>query len=124
QKEIYYLLAPNRESAETSPYYEVFAARKFEVLFFDDPWDEFVMDHLREFEGKTIQSAERADLKLETQPAEGQLSEDKTKNLSKWMKDVLKERVHEVRASNRLVDSPAVVTESEPGLTTTMRKIL
>src|SRR5207253_7559363 len=36
QKDIYYLLAPNREAAETSPYYEVFAARKLEVLFFYD----------------------------------------------------------------------------------------
>jgi TNF receptor-associated protein 1 len=124
QKDIYYLLAPNREAAETSPYYEVFAARKLEVLFFYDPWDEFVMDHLREFEGKSIQSAERADLKIESQPTGDQLPDDKAKDLGKWIKDVLKDRVNEVRPSDRLVDSPAVVTESEPGLTTTMRKVL
>ena len=49
QKEIYYLLAPNREAAESSPYFEVFQERKFEVLFLYDPWDEFVMEHLHEF---------------------------------------------------------------------------
>ena len=46
QKEIYCLLAPNRAAAESSPYFEVFRERKWEVLFLYDPWDEFVMEHL------------------------------------------------------------------------------
>ncbi|HEV7868531.1 MAG TPA: molecular chaperone HtpG, partial [Chthoniobacteraceae bacterium] len=50
QKEIYYLLAPSRESAEASPYFEVFREKKFEVLYLSDPRDEFVMEHLREFD--------------------------------------------------------------------------
>jgi TNF receptor-associated protein 1 len=124
QKEIYYLLAPNRESAETSPYYEVFAARKYEVLFFYDPWDEFVMDNLATFESKSIKSAERADLSIETPEAkEGELTASQAEDLSKWIKEVLKDRVNNVRPSKRLVDSPAVVTESDGGLTTSMRKI-
>jgi molecular chaperone HtpG len=59
QKEIYYLLAPTRESAEASPYYEVFRERKYEVLFLSDPRDEFVMEHLREFDGKKVIAARR-----------------------------------------------------------------
>ena len=54
QKEIYYLLGPNREAAESSPYFEVFRRASFEVLFLYDPWDEFVMEHLREFDGKKL----------------------------------------------------------------------
>lgn len=125
QKEIYYLLAPNREAAETSPYFEAFAARKFEVLFFYDPWDEFVMDHLHTFEGKTIKSAERADVAIDAaEKKEGELSQEQVENLAKWIKEVLKDQVNAVRASKRLVDSPAVVVEQEGGLTTSMRKIL
>src|SRR5690606_16837271 len=45
QKEIYCLLTPNRAAAESSPYFEVFRERKFEVLFLYDAWDEFVMEH-------------------------------------------------------------------------------
>src|SRR3954468_18271494 len=60
QKEIYYLLAGSREAAEASPYYEVFGARGFEVLFLTEPRDEFVMDHLANFDGKRIVSAEKA----------------------------------------------------------------
>jgi TNF receptor-associated protein 1 len=125
QKEIYYLLAPNREAAETSPYYEVFAARKYEVLFFYDPWDEFVMDNLHAFEGKPIKSAERADLSVEQhQATEGELTQEQAETLAKWIKEILKERVNNVRGSKRLVDSPAIVSEAEGGLTTSMRKVL
>lgn len=125
QKEIYYLLAPNREAAETSPYYEVFASRKLEVLFFFDPWDEFVMDHLHQFEGKDIKSAERADVKVEQpQAAEGELSKEHAEGLAKWIKEILKEKVHEVRPSERLVGSPAVVTDKDQFMTTTMKRVL
>ena len=44
QKEIYFLLGTNRESAEASPYFKEFREKKFEVLFLLDPRDEFVMD--------------------------------------------------------------------------------
>ena len=55
QKEIYCLLAANRAAAGASPYFEVFKERKWEVLFLYDPWDEFVMEHLHEFDGKPLQ---------------------------------------------------------------------
>ena len=69
QKEIYWLLGQSRESAEASPYYEVFRERKYEVLFLYEPRDEFVMEHLREFDGKKVVAAEKAELTLE-EPAE------------------------------------------------------
>ncbi len=68
QKEIFYLLAPNREAAESSPYFEVFKSRGYEVLFLDDPWDEFVMEHLHEFDGRTLRAAEKADLDIVAPP--------------------------------------------------------
>ena len=125
QKEIYYLLTTNRAAAETSPYYEVFAQKKFEVLFLYDPWDEFVMDHLREFDGKPLKKAEEADLKLDD-PAkkENELNEDQSKSLAEWMEKSLGEKVNEVRASKRLVDSPALVKEQDGAMGSTMRKIL
>ena len=64
QKEIYCLLAPNRAAAESSPYFEVFRERKFEVLFLHDPWDEFVIEHLNTFDGKPLKLAEKAELNL------------------------------------------------------------
>lgn len=125
QKEIYFLLAPNREAAESSPYFEVFKARKFEVLFLYDPWDEFVMDHLYAFDSKPLRATEKADLTLlEPEKKEGALSEDAAKALAQWIKETLGARVGAVRPSQRLVDSPAVVVDSDKQLTASMRRLL
>jgi len=125
QKEIYFLLAPNREAAEASPYYEVFQSRKFEVLFLFDAWDEFVMDHLHDFEGKDVRAAEKADINLaDTEKKEGALSDDEAKDLAAWMKTVLGDRVGEVRSSQRLVESPAVLMDSDKYMTASMRRML
>jgi molecular chaperone HtpG len=125
QKEIFYILAPSREASESSPYFEAFRSRNLEVLFLYDPWDEFVMDHLREFDGKPVKSAEKADIKIET-PADTaeQLTEDQAKELAKWIKETLGERVGDVRVSLRLVESPAAVVDPDQTMTTSMRRIL
>lgn len=125
QKEIYYLLAPNRETAESSPYYEVFQSRKIEVLYLQDPWDEFVMEHLGAFDGKTVKAAEKAELNVTDEPATQEaLSNEAAEALAKWIKEKLGDRVGAVRVSKRLVSSPAVVLENDRMLTSSMRRIL
>jgi molecular chaperone HtpG len=122
QKEIFYILAPNRESAEASPYFEGLKAKEIEALFLYDPRDEFVMDHLREFEGKQVQAAEKAEIELD-QKFEV-LNEEQAKALAGFVKETLGDRVNEVRASKRLVGSPAVAVESDRFMTSSMRRIL
>jgi molecular chaperone HtpG len=125
QKEIFYLLAPNRETAESSPYYEVFQSRGYEVLFLSDPWDEFVMEHLHEFEKKPLRAAEKAELDINPPPAaEGTLSDADATALAAWIKEKLADRVGAVRVSKRLVNSPAVVVESDRHMTSSMKRIL
>jgi TNF receptor-associated protein 1 len=125
QKEIYWLFAPNRAAAESSPYFEVFRERKFEVLFFYDAWDEFVMEHLHDFDGKPLRAAEKAELDLADKNAkEGALSAEAAAALAKWLKETLGDRVAEVRVSQRLVDSPAVVVEADKFMTSSMRRVL
>jgi molecular chaperone HtpG len=124
QKEIYCLLAPNRAAAESSPYFEVFRERKFEVLFLHDPWDEFVIEHLNTFDGKLLKLAEKADLNLSETKKAGALSGDAAKSLSQWLKETLGDKVGEVRVSQRLVDSPAVVVDPDRFVTASMRRIM
>ncbi|PTY06039.1 molecular chaperone HtpG [Verrucomicrobia bacterium LW23] len=127
QTEIYALLASSREAAEGNPNYEVFRERKIEVLFMYEHHDEFVMEHLRTFDGKKLTFAEKADLALD-EPVKKEdakeLDADQTRALTNFIKETLGERVGEVRASKRLVDSPAVVAESDPGMTSSMRRIM
>ena len=123
QKEIYCLLAANRGAAEASPYFEVFKERKWEVLFLYDAWDEFVMEHLHAFDGKNLRLAEKADLNLNAKK-EGALPEDTAKSLAQWLKETLGDKVGEVRVSQRLVESPAVVVDSDKFMTASMRRIM
>ena len=123
QKEIYCLLAANREAAEASPYFEVFKERKFEVLFLYDAWDEFVMEHLHTFDGKPLKLAEKADLNLSAKK-DNALSEEASKSLAQWLKETLGDKIGEVRASQRLVESPAVVVDSDKFMTASMRRMM
>ena len=93
------------------------------MLFLYDSWDEFVMEHLHTFDGKTLRLAEKADLNLSAKK-DGALSEDAAKDLAKWLKETLGDKVNEVRASQRLVESPAVVVDSDKFMTASMRRIM
>ena len=123
QTEIYCLLAANRAAAEASPYFEVFRERKWEVLFLYDAWDEFVIEHLHTFDSKALRLAEKAELNLSAKK-EGALSEDAGKALAQWLKTTLGDKVNEVRVSQRLVESPAVVVDSDKFMTSSMRRIM
>ncbi len=125
QKEIYYLIGPNRESIEAGPYLEGFKARNLEVLFCYETVDEYVMSNVREFDGKKITAADHADVKLSEQPkAEGSLGEAETKSLVGWLKESLGERVADVRASDRLVDSPALALNADKMGSPHMRRLM
>lgn len=134
QKNIYYIIAPNRESALASPYMETFQSSKSgqnrEVLLLYNGIDEFVMSNLKAFAGRNIVSAENSGA-IEAMPNEGddadkkdeektsadlKLSDGEVTELIGWLRATLgEERVREVRATKRLRDSPAVITDHESG---------
>ena len=125
QKEIYYLVGPNRASIEAGPYLEGFKARNLEVLFCYEAVDEYVMNNVREFDGRKLAAADHADIKLADLPKpEGALSEDDVKSLAGWLKDTLGERVSEVKASDRLVDSPVLALNADKFMSPHMRRMM
>ena len=125
QKEIYYLVGPNRAALESGPYLEGFKARNLEVIFCYEAVDEYVMSNVREFESKKLTAADHADVKLSDIPKpEGALSEDDTKKLTTWLKETLGARVEEVKASDRLVDSPALAVNADKFMSPQMRRMM
>jgi molecular chaperone HtpG len=125
QKEIYYLVGPNRASIESGPYLEGFKARNLEVLFCYEAVDEYVMNNVREFDGKKLTAADHADVKLSDLPKpEGALSDDDVKTLTGWLKETLGERVAEVKASDRLVDSPVLALNADKFMSPHMRRMM
>ena len=126
QKEIYYLIGPNREAIEAGPYLEGLKARNLEVLFCYESVDEYVMNNVREFDGKKLTAADQAGVKLADLPqsAEGALGEEAVKSLSAWMKETLGERVTEVKPSDRLVDSPALALNADKSMSPHLRRMM
>ena len=126
QKEIYYLYAPSRDSIEKGPYLETFKVNNIEVLFLYDPIDEFVMNHLNEFEGKKLVAADSSEVDLgDTDAATGEkLPKEEQDALTKWLRETLGDKVTDVVASKRLVDSPAAALNSDKMMTPSMRRIL
>jgi TNF receptor-associated protein 1 len=127
QKDIYYLIGPNREAIEHGPYLEGLKARNLEVLFCYEPVDEYVMNNVREFDGKKLQAADRGDLKLSDlpkPPGEETLTEEQTKALTEWLKTTLADRVEDVKASDRLVGSPALATNADAFMSPQMRRMM
>jgi molecular chaperone HtpG len=120
QEAIYYVTAESFTAAKNSPHLEVFRKKGIEVLLLSERVDEFWLGAMQEFQGKTLQSVARGDLdlgKLEDE-AEKQAHEKEAqdfKDLVGRVKEVLGERVKEVRITHRLTDSPAclVVDENE-----------
>lgn len=125
QKEIYYLVAPNREAIESGPYLEGFKARNLEVLFCYEAVDEYVFNNVREFDGKKFLSADHSDVKLDDVPQQGEaLSESDVKDLTAWLKESLGAQVADVKSSDRLVGSPALATNADKFASPIMRRMM
>ena len=134
QEEIYYINGPSRIAIENGPYIEMFKKRDVEILYTLEPIDDFVLSHLGEFDGKKLRSADQADLRLpesteeeaeSTAEASGeQLAEAVQTSLCKWMKEVLGEKVKDVKPSSRLVDSPAMIVNVDGHMTSSMERIM
>jgi TNF receptor-associated protein 1 len=128
QKEIYFLLGPSRSAIEAGPYLEGFKARNLEVLFCYESVDEYVMNNVREFDGKKLIAADHADVKLPDAPkppaTDGDLSEADAKSLAEWLKTTLGDRVEEVKASDRLTDSPALAVNADKFMSPQMRRMM
>ncbi|MEO0794543.1 MAG: molecular chaperone HtpG [Verrucomicrobiota bacterium] len=126
QKEIYFLIGPNRNAIENGPYLEAFKARGLEVLFCYEPIDEFVMTNLREFKEKKLTAADSNDIELEDTAVEGEeLPKEEVDALCEWIKSTLgEERVKAVAPGKRLVDSPIVAMNADAMMSASMRRIM
>jgi len=130
QKAIYYLTADNYTAAKDSPHLEVFRKHDIEVLLLTDPIDEWVVNHLTEYQEKPLKSVAKGALDLDD-VVEGKASEPKDEEKNKayeelvgQIKTALIDRVKDVRVSNRLTDSPACLVADEHDIGANLERIL
>lgn len=134
QKTFWYVTAPNREAAKLNPHMEIFRKKGIEVLYLYEPVDEFVMDGLgkyKDWEFKGVESAAADALdKFEDKEKDAEttapLSDDDNAafdGLMARMKEILGDKITEVRVSHRLASSPAVLVAPDRGMTSSMEKL-
>ena len=127
QKNIYYVSGESIKSVEGCIFLEKLKKRDLEVLLMCDPIDEYCMQQLKEFDGKTFVniSKEKLDLELsEEEKAEEEENKKKYEELCKTIKSVLNNQVENVVVSNRLSDAPCCLVTSEFGWTANMERIM
>jgi len=134
QDKIYYINGPSRGAVEYGPYVEMFKKRGVEIFYTLEPIDDFVLNHLGEYNGKKLVSADRADLNLPestestvdagTKESGEPLEAGALQQLCQWMKEILGDRITEVKASSRLVDSPAMIVNVDGYMTSSMERLL
>lgn len=127
QKGIYYLAGESIEELKQSPFLEKLLKKGYEVIYFTDALDEYVMQQLTEYEDIKFQNASKENLKLsdkddKEKALEKRLKED-FKPLIKWWKDQLGKDVDSVKVSNRLTSSPCIVVTSQFGWSANMERI-
>jgi len=128
QDKIYYLTGAERASVEAGPYLEALKSRGLEVIYFLDNIDEYLLQHLRDFDGKELVSAASAELELADDDSivlEGEpLADSEMEALCEYLQSELGEQVEKVAAGKRLVSSPAAVLAPAFGMSAQMRQMM
>lgn len=127
QKHIYFITGESKEQVANSSFVERVKKRGFEVVYMTEPIDEYVVQQMKEFDGKQLVSVTKEGLELPEDEAEKKKrEEDKAKfeELCKVMKTILDSKVEKVVVSNRLVDSPCCIVTSQFGWTANMERIM
>ena len=127
QKDIFYITGESRTQVANSPFLEALKKRGYEVLYLVDPIDEYMVQQLKDYDGKKLKSCTKEGLDLEeTEDEKKQKEEEKARfePLCKLMKDVLGDKVEKVVVSTRIDESPCVLVTGEYGWTANMERIM
>merc|ERR1712212_932114 len=127
QKDIYFITGESKEVVASSSFVERLKKRGLEVIYMTEPIDEYVVQQLKEFDGKNLVSVTKEGLELPEDEEEKKKYEEDVKKfepLCKVMKDILDKKVEKVVVSSRLVSSPCCIVTSQYGWTANMERIM
>lgn len=128
QKDIYYILGETYETVRKSPNMELFRDKNIEVIYFTDPTDEFIVPALFNVKGKELKNIADGKLDLgeldDTDKKTLEESENKYKKFTGRIKNILGEKIEEVKVTLRLKESPARIVASDGGVGAQMEKMM
>merc|ERR1712176_858656 len=124
---IYYITGESKEAVENSPFLEALKKRDLEVLYLTDPIDEYAIQKLKDYKGKSLACATKEGLDLGLTEEEKKKAEEEKASfqaLCKKVKDVLGSKVEKVVISDRMVNSPCSLVTGEFGWSANMERIM
>ncbi len=127
QDKIYYITASSYNAAKHSPHLEIFHKKGIEVLLLSDRIDEWLTNHLNEFDGKKLQSISKGKVDLGDDAEDNEDIQAQEKSMAPMLeqiKGVLKDRVKDVHITHRLTNSPACIVADEQDMGFEMQRIL
>ncbi|CAN0872001.1 Endoplasmin homolog [Linum grandiflorum] len=123
QKDIFYITGSDKAQLQKSPFLERLVKKGYEVIYFTDAVDEYLMQYLMDYEDKKFQNVSKEGVKIADSPNK-ELKET-FKELTKWWKGALASwNVDDVKVSNRLADTPCVVVTNKYGWSGNMERIM
>lgn len=127
QKDIFFITGESKAAVANSPFIETLKKKGVEVIYMVDPIDEYVIQQLKEFDGKKLKNCTKEGLDLEeTEDEKKKLEEQKTafEPLCALIKEVLDDKVEKVLVGKRIEDSPCVLVTGEHGWSANMERIM
>jgi heat shock protein beta len=128
QKEIYFLGGQSEKEIASSPYVERLLKKDYEVIYFTDVLDEYVMQHMTEYDDKKFSDASKDELKMrdqdEKESKRDKALKDEFKDFTKWWKKTVGEdKIANVKVSSRLLTTPCIVVAGKYGQSANMERI-
>ncbi|TSA22341.1 MAG: molecular chaperone HtpG [Betaproteobacteria bacterium] len=131
QDTVWYVTADTLAAAKSSPHLEIFRKKGIEVLLLTERVDEWLVGHLNAFDGKNLSSVARGDLDLDKVAdvdADAAKTDEKPAeieaDLIERLQTALAGRASAVRASRRLVDSPACLVAGDNDMGEHLKRML
>ncbi len=130
QKEIYYIIAENEQAAANAPQLEAFRAKGYEVLYCTDAVDEWVLSDIPEYKEKKLRNVSKGDVDIDTEDEKKEreqrkkADEEENKGLLATIKEILGDKVKEVRLSNRLTESACCLVGDEYSFGVQMERVM
>jgi heat shock protein beta len=129
QTDIYFIAGESTEAVKKSPFLEVASRKGVQVLYLTDPIDEYLAQHLSEFEGHKLLSLSKEGVKFGDEDESlvkrrAKAYKDKFDPLTSYLKGLFASKVGKVTVSDRVDKSPAVIVTSQWGYTANMERLM
>jgi len=126
QQDIYFITGESKQAVANSPFIEGLKKKGYEVVYMVDPIDEYVIQQLKEFDGKKLKNCTKEGLDITDEEEKKKLEEQKAafESLCKLIKEILGDKVEKVVVGTRISESPCVLVTGEYGWSANMERIM